>query len=232
MRAIQTLCEEHRALRDVLDALELILDCQRDDDHLEAAFALDALEWLERFADGLHQDREERGLIPRLEQRAPERAESVLSGLMRWHAHERERLEGMRAQIEGAAYGDAWSRDSFTAAARAYIEIQRQHMDFEDAQLLPFASEVLTPEDDGIILAEYERLELRYLRAGEPTTAERAERLIACAAQRALECQPSLVPRPATGSRGRPVGTLEPASAARAAASPRRPCDSSSRRSG
>jgi len=201
MRAIQILCEEHRALRDVLDSLELLLECQRNDDRLEADLALDALEWFERFADGLHQDREEFGLFPRLEQRAPERTRSVTSSLMRWHAHERERLEQMRAQIVGAAYGDAWSRDCFTAAARAYIEIQREHADIEDAQLLPLAREVLTPEDDEIILAEYERIERRHLRAGEPTPAERANRLIASAAQRVLERQPSLFPVPAKDSR-------------------------------
>lgn len=202
MRAIQTLCEEHQALRAVLDALQLVLDCQRRDDRLDAEVALEALEWFERFADGLHQDREELGLFPRLEKRAPERAQKVLRGLMQWHAHERERLEQMRAQIEGAAYGDPWSRDVFTAAARAYIEIQRQHSQLEDAQILPLAREVLTPEDDEIILAEYARLEQRHLRAGERTPIERAHQLVASAVRHVLERQPSLLPGPTVDSRG------------------------------
>jgi len=196
MRAIRTLCDEHQALRDVLDALELVLDCQRVDDRLDVELALEALEWFERFADGLHQDREELALFPRLVERAPAEAQGVLRGLMCWHADERVRLGQMRAWIEGVGYGDACSRDSFTVAARAYIEIQRQHADIEDAQLLPLARQVLTPDDDRLLEAEYARLELRHLRAGEPTPAERAERLAASAAHRALERQRSLLSSP------------------------------------
>lgn len=104
MRAIRILQEEHRALREVLDALELVLDGQRADDRLDGELALDALEWFERFADGLHQDREELGLFPRLMARAPGKTRRILEDLMRWHAHERTRLAEMRARIEGAAY--------------------------------------------------------------------------------------------------------------------------------
>ncbi len=202
MRAIQTLCAEHEALRDVLDALELVLDCQRGDDRLDAELALEALEWFERFADGLHQDREELALFPRLEQRAPERTRQLLRGLVQWHARERERLEEMRSRIEGAGYGDALSRDVFTAAARAYIELQREHSKLEDAQILPLARAVLTPSDDEIILAEYARLEQLHLRAGECTPIERAHQFVASSVRRALERQPSLLSRPAGDRRG------------------------------
>lgn len=207
MRAIRTLCEEHQALRDVLDALELLLDGQRDDDRLDVELALEALEWFERFADGLHQDREEIALFPRLAERAPERAQEVLRGLMRWHADERARLEQMRAVIEGAGYGDACSRDTFTVAARAYIEIQRQHADVEDAWLLPLARQVLTPDDDRVIEAAYERLERRYLPAGEPMPAERARRIATSAAHRALERQRSLRPSAAPDA---PLAVTDP----------------------
>jgi hemerythrin-like domain-containing protein len=186
MRAIQILCDEHEALREVLDALELVLDGQRVDDQLDGELAFDALQWFERFVDGLHQDREELGLFPRLEQRAPEETRRVLEELMRWHSDERRRLEEMRAQIEGAARGDPWSRDLFTDAARAYIEVQRKHSQVEDARLIPLARSVLTPEDDDLILAEYERLEHRHLRPGEPTPTERARQLLAHAARRVL----------------------------------------------
>lgn len=202
MRAIQALCEEHRALREVLDALELVLDCQRCDDCLDTEFALDVIEWLERFADGLHQDREELGLFPRLERRSPEEAQKVLSGLVLWHGHERERLGQMRERIEGAAYGDPWSRDVFTVAARAYIALQRQHMDLEDAQILPLARKVLTPEDDALVLAVYEHLERRHLQAGERSPIERANRLSASAARKVLDRQPSLLSAPAEVQRG------------------------------
>ncbi|MBL8861128.1 MAG: hemerythrin domain-containing protein [Planctomycetes bacterium] len=194
MRSIQTVCEEHRALREVLDALELILRCQRADDRLDADLALEALEWLERFSDGLHQDREELGLFPALLLRAPDRTREVLASLLRWHADERARILEMRARIEGAAYGDACSRDAFTCAALEYIELQRRHSQVEDAQILPLAREVLLPEDDARILAEYQRIEQRHLRPGEPAPSERSRELVASAAHRVLERQASLLP--------------------------------------
>jgi hemerythrin-like domain-containing protein len=208
MRAIQTLCDEHGALRQVLDALELVLDCQRRDDHLETSFAIESLEWLERFADGLHQDREEFGLFPRLEQRAPARTRDLLSGLVRWHATERDRLQQMRAQIEGAAYGDPLSRDSFTVAARAYIEFQRRHSAFEDSEILPLARAVLTPEDDAIITAEYSRLEQLHLRSGELHPTELARQIITRTKEWVLEQQPSLSSNPV--ARSRVSGNLRP----------------------
>lgn len=195
MRAIRILQEEHRALRAVLDALELVLDGQRADDRLDGELALEALEWFERFADGLHQDREELGLFPRMMARAPGKTGRILEDLMRWHAHERTRLAEMRARIEGAAYGEAWSRDTFTVAARAYIEIQRAHADCEDARLLPLARRVLETGDDELVLAEYARIERMHLRVGEPTPVECANRIVAAALRRALEKGTSLVPR-------------------------------------
>ncbi len=199
MRAIRILHDEHRALREVLEALELVLDDQRVDDRLDGELALEALEWFERFADGLHQDREELGLFPRLLARAPRRTRRILDELMRWHAHERTRLAEMRARIEGAAYGEAWSRDAFTVAARAYIEVQRAHADLEDARLLPLARCVLEPGDDELVLAEYARLERLHLRVGEPTPVECAHRIVVAARRRMLAQAPSLV-----SSRARP----------------------------
>lgn len=202
MRAIQKLIEEHQALRRVLDALELVLDCQRDCDRLDADLALEAIEWLERFGDGLHQDREELGLFPRLVLRAPQQAKPMLEALMRWHAEERERLEEMRARIEGAAYGDPLSRDAFTVAARSYIDIQRGHSEIEDRRLLPLAAEVLTPADDQAIAAEYERLEVQYLGREVSRPLERARDLAVRALGRALDREsdrllPSLANGPA-----------------------------------
>lgn len=194
MRAIQILSEEHRALNEVLDALQVVLDCQHRDDCLEADLALEALEWLERFTDGLHQEREEIALLPLMMTHAPEETQSVLAELKIWHRRERDRLEHMRKQMEGAAYGDQSSRDAFAVAARDYIEIQRRHSELEEAQLLPLAMEVLMPKDDEIMLEEFVRIEGHYLGKGELEPVERAHDLVARALRRMLDRQPSMLP--------------------------------------
>jgi hemerythrin-like domain-containing protein len=94
----------------------------------------------------------------------------------------------------------------FSAAARAYIEIQRKHAELEDAQILPLAREVLTPEDDELILAEYEHLERRHLQAGERTPIERAQRLCASVARQVLDRQAALLSSPVRDLHGRRPG--------------------------
>lgn len=198
MRAIRILCDEHAALREVLSDLELVLDAQLDDDRLEADLALDALEWLERFADGLHQDREEMAIFPCLARRAGSDASHLIDELNAWHAEERRRLDEMRARIEGAAYGDPLSRDSFTVAARAYIDLQRRHADIEDERLVPLARSMLTAADDRVLLREYARLERRHTRPGEARPEERVRDLSARVGRRMFERRAgrTLIPRP------------------------------------
>lgn len=200
MRAIEVVCGEHRALRAVLDTLELVLECQRRDDRLDPELALETLQWFGQYADELHQDREESGLFPHLALRAPARARLVVGEWMRWHAEERTRLAEMRGRIEGAADGDARSRDSFTVSARAYSEIQRHHADFEDARILPLARQVPLPEDDAPILAEYERLERLHLRDGESSPCTRALELATASARLVPRRQATLAPGSPEGS--------------------------------
>lgn len=184
MRAIEVLREEHRVLRDVLGALELVLDRQSETDTLEADLALEALEWCERFADGLHQDREELGLFPVLDRRAPAGVKLLIQGLETWHARERVLLARMRCHIEGAAYDDPPSRDAFTVAARAYVECQRRHAEIEDVLVLPVAEAVLDPADDSVICTAYQEIEPRHVRPDEPDPLARARRLVVASLRR------------------------------------------------
>ena len=122
MWAVETLAEEHRAIAFVLASLEQLLQETLNTDSLDVEAAVEILEYLERVADGSHQDKEEQVLFPKLLERTSAGARRSVAQLLRDHVHGRRVLEELRANLEGAAYGDALSRDSFVFHGHAYAK--------------------------------------------------------------------------------------------------------------
>lgn len=162
MKTLQALARDHRVLHDLLDRLELELDLCVAHGDVDAECVDRLVDYFEREVDGLHQDKEERVLLPRLLRRAPEEDAATLRALAHDHALERRCLEAMRRQIEGAAYGDPGSLAAFVRAGRAYVEHQRRHSDWEQRAIFPLAERILTPRDDRAMLAGLKRLEQRH----------------------------------------------------------------------
>lgn len=161
MRAIEVLSEEHRVLLDALCRLDrLLLEAARDDD-LDTQTAQQVLAFLERFADGSHREKEELALFPILAARAAGSARLLVGRLLEAHADEHELLEELRSKLEGAAYGDAVSRDTFVLQGRKYSELQHRHARTEEQVLFPLAERSLCAEDDRAILAAFDRIEAR-----------------------------------------------------------------------
>ena len=153
------LADEHELLERLLSWLEALLARARKRDELDASSMASLVAFFEAMVDGLHQDKEEHILFPGLRQRAtPEILEKV-ELLFREHQDERRRLEAMRASLEGAAYGEPISLDTFLISARAYLELQREHLRAENDWLLPLIESVLTDEDDQRLSAGFRGLE-------------------------------------------------------------------------
>ena len=178
MRAVEILAEEHRAIARVLACLEqLVLRTVRSDT-LDAEAAGEILEYLERVADGSHQDKEEQVVFPRLRLHAsPEMSRSV-ERLLGEHEEERRVLGQLRANLEGAAYGDAFSRDSFVVLARAYAAKSGEHARWEDEIMLPMARQVLPPSEDAELLAGYFAIEERYFAGRQLGPSEMLKRIL------------------------------------------------------
>ena len=166
MRAVQVLEEEHRLLRRALECFEVLLEETVQGVELDGEAAATALEFLERFADGCHQDKEEDFLFPKLLSSTSGEVQERVRGLLGVHEHERELLGELRAHFEGAAYGEPGSLSAFVCAGRRYVELQRAHAESEDRELFPLAREVLGAEDDGPLLGGFARLDARYLAGG------------------------------------------------------------------
>lgn len=180
MKTLQALSRDHRILRDLLDRMELELDLCVAHGDLDVECVDRLVDFFEHQVDGLHQDKEERVLLPRLLRRAPPADAPTLRVLAHDHALERRCLDAMRRQIEGAAYGDLGSLAAFVRAGRAYVEHQRRHSDWEQRAIFPLAGRLLNERDDRAMLAGLRRLEQRH----GPGVQESGLRLLAWLARR------------------------------------------------
>lgn len=94
---------EHALVRRAAACLSALADEALESGELDAASAAELVELFEDFADGVHQEKEERCLFPALV-RAGLRAGRVAE-LASEHRAERRLLHSLRAGLEGAAYG-------------------------------------------------------------------------------------------------------------------------------
>lgn len=152
--------EEHRWILRMLQCLERVgLDAEARG-RLEAESAAELLALFTHFADGLHQEREECCLFPRLLARARSVSERVQIGrLCGEHEEERRAMGRLRQELLGAVFGDGRSLNAFRREARHYVELQRAHLVHENRELLPLAELLLTPEDDQAVLRGFTALE-------------------------------------------------------------------------
>lgn len=152
--------EEHRWILRMLQCLERVSQDAERLGHLEGECAGELLALFAHFADGLHQEREERCLFPRLLARARSVTERTDIGrLCGEHEQERQAMGRMSSEFLGAIYGDARSLRDFLRESRRYVELHRGHVKHENTELLPLAEFLLTPEDDQSILQGFAALE-------------------------------------------------------------------------
>lgn len=160
MWTTDVLREEHRWIARMLQCLERVVADSESRGHLEAEGAGELMALFTHFADGLHQEREERCLFPRLLARARSVTERTDIGrLCGEHEEERRAMARMGRELLGAIYGDACSLQAFQREARRYVQLQANHLQHENRELLPLAEFLLTPEDDRTVMLGFAGLE-------------------------------------------------------------------------
>lgn len=148
MKALDMLMDEHRAIE---REIEVLLDVATDLEK-RAPVPLDTVEalidFLQRVADGVHHEKEERFLFPMLAERGVMPDESIVGSLLLQHESGRFHVREMRQALARLERGAPGAALEFGHAARAYAELLRAHIQTEDECLYPVAARVLTREDD------------------------------------------------------------------------------------
>lgn len=155
MTAIEYLGAEHRRIEEVLVALEAVA-IEIETLGTAPAIASDLLDCLQQYADVGHHAKEETLLFPALERHGvgPEGLVDAIS-----HQHEigRIHIRDMRRWLELVRLGEVHARRAFSASAHAYLELLRVHIQIEDENLYPMAAQVLTAEEDKLLLRDLQR---------------------------------------------------------------------------
>jgi hemerythrin-like domain-containing protein len=160
MWTTKVLREEHRWILRMPACLERVTVASEARGRLEAESAAELLALFTHFADGLHQDREERCLFPRLLARARSVGERTdIARMCGEHEQERRAMGSMNRELLGAIFGDARSLHTFQREARRYVWLQRNHVAHENQELLPMAEQLLTRDDDETVMRGFVGLE-------------------------------------------------------------------------
>ena len=183
---------EHYLLSRVLDGLEFLIRDRRVHARANRDLAGELLRFIARRVDGLHQDKEERALFPRLLVRSLGYRLPVVPYLSLQHRRDRRLLGQMLAHLPVLGDWNILDCDPFVTNASVYVRFQRRHMRVEDEWLLPVVEQVFRPQDDRMVRAGFRRVERAHGALFEPEARQLLARLTA---------QLGEVPRSASTSR-------------------------------
>jgi len=159
MRSVDILVEEHRWIRSLLDSLSRFVAIHAADGGLDAQAGQELLDLFEAFADGSHQEKEERCLFPRLRTLASGKEARLLKRLAEEHTEDRVSFATLRAQLQLALAGDETAKRGFASDADAYLRMQHRHMKAENTVVFAMAERILTSQDDQKLIEEFDRLD-------------------------------------------------------------------------
>lgn len=164
-QATVILRQEHDAILKMLDAAEEAARRIDSGGPLRRETLSGLTEFFRLFADKCHHGKEEDLLFPLLESRGMIRAGGP-TGVM---LHEHEEGRALVRQMAEAAEACNWGEDSqrkWAAAARGYIELLRQHIFKENNILFVMAENMLTPQEQEELAAEFDKVEIEKMGAG------------------------------------------------------------------
>jgi hemerythrin-like domain-containing protein len=159
---------EHYLFSRLLDALEVLIHDHRVRDAADRGLAGELLRFFAQRVDGLHQDKEERVLFPRLLARSIRYRVPVVSYLSQQHRRDRRLLGQMVANLPTLGDWNILDSDPFVTHASVYLRFQRRHMRVEDEWLLPVVDQIFRPEDDRMVRAGFRRVDHAHRASFEP----------------------------------------------------------------
>jgi len=164
--AIATLMAEHRTIERVLDALEVAAESLEQGRPIRPQFFLDAAEFIAGFADGCHHHKEEDILFEAIVASGMPGDQGPIPVMLAEHERGRFLTRGIRDAAQRLDRGDATAARQLIANVRGYVSLLRDHITKEDEVLFPMADELLTPEREAAVQAEFARVEREDLKAG------------------------------------------------------------------
>ena len=165
--SLKRLWQEHRLIEQVLATLDDACQALRRGMPPDPRFFLDAVDFVRTFADGWHHGRDERQLLPLLEECGVSHEYVPVDRVLDDHRHGRAYVGLMAAAAARLGEGSRLAVADFIGGASLYTALLRRHIALEDRTLYPLATAVLEP-GARLELAECFADEERRLGVGTP----------------------------------------------------------------
>ena len=162
MQTRETLQAEHNGVLMVLDQLARAVAAAERGENVPAGIFRDIQEFFVVFVDRCHHGKEEAELFPQLKARG---SGAIASRLEEEHAAGRRLAAAYGEAVNTYVPGETSTGARLAAAARAYADFLRAHIDLETRELFPAIEEKLGASDDALVEA-FERIEVERIGAG------------------------------------------------------------------
>ena len=143
MEAAKILMEEHRVIERVLTSLEVAAARLKAGEEIRPGFFLTAAEFIKKFADRSHHNKEEGVLFPAMEKAGIPNEGGPIGVMLAEHQEGRRLTAAMREAADKLAAGDATAREQVVDNALQYVVLLRAHIAKEDGILYPMADRAI-----------------------------------------------------------------------------------------
>ena len=163
--ATAILRKEHDAILKMLDATEEAARRIGAGGTVKVETLEGLIEFFRLFADKCHHGKEEDLLFPLLESRGMPRVGGPTGVMLHEHEQGRALIKRMVEAAAGCRRGEK-AEAAWAEAARGYTELLRQHIHKENNILFVMAENMLSPDEQKQLAAEFDKAEIEKMGAG------------------------------------------------------------------
>ena len=157
----QSLRLEHRVIECVLNAMATETIRVDNGKPLNSIFVLSVLDFVRKFADGVHHRKEETILFARMEQAGVPRDGGPIGAMLAEHDQLRRTVAAIGSMLDPALRGNVEAMQALVRVIRECVVLWRAHIQREDHVLFPMADQLFTEQCKAEILAAFGEMESR-----------------------------------------------------------------------
>ena len=159
----EVLTAEHRTIERVLDVVEKLTTRPVEGSIENWKKALD---FIRHFADQCHHYKEEQVLFPAMEERGIPRDGGPIGMMLMEHEEGRSYVRGMLGAIPLVERKNQAAKEILIDKAKAYLRLLREHIQKEDEVLFRIADEVISADEQKVLLRAFEEHEAKEMGEG------------------------------------------------------------------
>lgn len=163
-RPTDELMDEHRVIERMMKILQSASDDLANGKDVDPALFIEAVDFLQNFADKCHHAKEENLLFEKMIERGVSGEVGPIAVMMREHQDGRAHVRKLAALSKEKM--TERSRNGLIKSSRAYVDLLSKHIQKEDNVLYPLANQVLEPGDQKELEKGFEEVEEKVMGPG------------------------------------------------------------------